>query len=105
MLQTLWQRFGKACSSMTVVLCTKRGPWFDDLGIEELDWPAQSPDLIPTELSWNVDCKPGLLIQYQCLTSQVLFRLNGYKFLQTHSKIVCKAFSEECSKLNVHTVQ
>ena len=37
-------------------------------------------------MNWNVDCKPGLLTQYQCLTSRILFRLNAHKFRLTHTK-------------------
>ena len=36
---------------MTMPFCTKRGPhkWFEEIGVEELDWPVQSPDLNPNE--------------------------------------------------------
>jgi hypothetical protein len=36
---------------MTMPSCTKRGPYrkFVKIGVEELDWPAQSPDLNPIE--------------------------------------------------------
>ena len=48
-LPTLWQQFGKAlsCLSMTVPPCKKRSiqKWFVEISVEELDWPAQSPDL------------------------------------------------------------
>ena len=46
--------------------------WFVDIGVEELDRPAQSPDLKPIEhlwMNWNADCEPGLIAQHQCPTS------------------------------------
>lgn len=47
--QLCGNRLGKAlhCSSMTQVRPIKT--WLDEFGAEELGWPAQSPDLIPTE--------------------------------------------------------
>jgi hypothetical protein len=38
-LATLWQQFG--------------------VGVEELDWPAQSPDLNPIGMNWNADYGPA----------------------------------------------
>ena len=39
--------------------------WFVEIGVEELDWPAQSPDLNPIELNtlgmnWSADCEPNI---------------------------------------------
>jgi hypothetical protein len=34
-----------------------------EISVEELDWPAQSPDLNPIKhtfgMNWNADCEPG----------------------------------------------
>jgi hypothetical protein len=46
--------------------------WFVEIGVEELDWSAQSPDLNPIdtiEMNWMADSEPGLIAQHQCLTA------------------------------------
>ena len=48
--------------------------WFVEIGVEELDWPAQSP------------VQPGLIAHW-CPTSLILFRLNGRKSPQQCSNI------------------
>ena len=52
MLPTLWEQFGDgpSCSNMTVHQCTKQvhKDMMREFGVDELDGPAQSPDLDPT---------------------------------------------------------
>ena len=58
--------------------------------------PLRSYALLNTfRINRNVDCKPDLLVQHQCLTSQMLFWLNRYIFAQTQSKSLWKDFLEE----------
>ena len=50
---------------------------FVEFGVEEHDWPAQSPDLNPSNtfgMNWNANCEPGLIAQHQSLTCDVLIR-------------------------------
>lgn len=53
-LPTLWQQFGEGpllfqhdCGPVHKARSIKT--WLDEFGVEELDWPAQSPDLNPIE--------------------------------------------------------
>uniref|UniRef100_A0A4W5MN69 Diacylglycerol kinase n=1 Tax=Hucho hucho TaxID=62062 RepID=A0A4W5MN69_9TELE len=45
-------------------------------------------------MNWNADCEPGLIAQYQCLTSLMLLWLNGNKSPQQCSNIY--QCSEKC---------
>jgi len=53
MLPTLWEQFGDGpflfqhdCTPVHKASSIKT--WMSEFGVEELDWPAQSPDLNPT---------------------------------------------------------
>ncbi len=55
-------------------------------------WNAQSPGLNPIThfwMNWNENYKPNLLIQHQCLTSLMLYWMNGQKFSQKQKSVRC----------------
>ena len=88
MLPTLWKQFGDGsflfqhdCAPVHKARSLKT--WMSQFGVEELDWPAQSPDLNPIEQLWDelerrLRARPS--VQHQCLTSQMCFWKNGQKF-------------------------
>uniref|UniRef100_A0AAZ3RPA0 Transposable element Tc1 transposase n=1 Tax=Oncorhynchus tshawytscha TaxID=74940 RepID=A0AAZ3RPA0_ONCTS len=61
-----------SCLNMTMFKAWSIHKWFVKIGVEELDWSAQSPD----HRARNADCEPGLIAQHQCPTSLMLLWLN-----------------------------
>ena len=72
---------------------------FDEFGVEELDWPAQSPDLNPIEHLWDelerrLQARPTRPTSVPDLIN-ALQNKKGHKFPQKHSTLSWKAFQEE----------
>ena len=62
-LPTLWQQFGEGPflfqhDNAPVHEARSIQKWFVKIGVEELDWPAQKPDLNPIKHLWDeVECR------------------------------------------------
>jgi len=84
MIPTLWKQFGDGpflfqhdCAPVHKPNSLKT--WMSQFGVEELAWPAQSPDFNPIEHLWDeleqrLRARPS--VQHQCLTSQMRFWKN-----------------------------
>ena len=63
LLPTLWQRFGEGPflfqhDNSPLHKARSIQVWLVEIGVEELDWPAQSPDLKPIENLWDeLECR------------------------------------------------
>ena len=87
-LPTLWKYFGEGPpflfqhENAPVHKAKSIQKWFVEIGVEELDWPAQSLTSTPSNtfgMNWNAGCEPDIIAQHQCLTSLMLLWLNGSK--------------------------
>ena len=82
-LPTLWQQEGPFLFQHDNVLCTKQGPYRNDLSRSEwktltgLHRAMTSTIKHLFGMNWNVDCEPGLIIQHKSQTSLMLLWLNG----------------------------
>jgi hypothetical protein len=72
-LPNLWQQFGEGPfliqhDNAHVHKARSIQKWFVEIGVEELDWPAQRPDLNPIEHIWN-ELERRLRARPNCPTS------------------------------------
>ncbi|KAK3570621.1 hypothetical protein QTP86_023816, partial [Hemibagrus guttatus] len=98
MLPTLWEQFGDDpflfqhdCTPVTKASSIKT--WMSEFGVEELDCPAQSPDLNPIEhlwdeLEWRLRARPSRPTSVPDLTNVLL---EERKFLEDKKDEVRKA--------------
>ena len=91
MLPNLWQQFGEGPflfqhDNAPMHKGRSIQKWFVEIGVEELDWPVQNPELNPSEHLWDeLECP--LRASPNCPTSQMLLWLNGRKSPQQCSNI------------------
>ena len=95
LLPTFWQQFGEGPflfqhDNAPMHKARPIQKWFVKFGVDELDWPAQSLDLIPIKHLWDElerrqRARPNRSTSVP--TSQMLFGLNGSRSLQQCSKI------------------
>ncbi|GFU63068.1 transposable element Tcb1 transposase [Trichonephila clavipes] len=93
----IWQYFGESpfifqqnnCSIHTSRLALT---WLDEMGVQKLNWPSQSPDLNPIEHLWNeleriVRSRPNRPSSLQAVTSYVMDAWKAIP-LVTYQKLV-----------------
>ncbi|GFV40020.1 transposable element Tc1 transposase [Trichonephila clavipes] len=81
-LPTLWQYFGEGSFLFQQDNCSIHTSWlaqtcFDEMGVQKLDWPSQSPNLNPIEhicdeLERRLRSQPNRPSSLQALTSAVM---------------------------------
>ncbi|KAK3562215.1 hypothetical protein QTP86_030348, partial [Hemibagrus guttatus] len=108
---TLWEQFGDDpflfqhdCTPVHKARSIKT--WMSEFGVEELDWPARSPDLNPIEhlwdeLEWRLRARPSRPTSVPDLTNALL-EMNGEMFTASQSGAESDLFSTEHHKHPAH---